>query len=66
MGDRKKVRVAVRPEDFCRDTNGVSFSLVTQTSYRSGRRSLNLEKVEIPATMVSPDYIKDKSGRETE
>lgn len=61
MGDRKKVRVAVRPEDFCRDTNGVEFSLVTQLP-TGPAQILNLEKEEIPATMVSPDYIKINPG----
>ncbi len=61
IGDRKKVKVAVRPEDFILDSNGGEFRVVTQLP-TGPAQILNLENGVNEATMVSPDYIKVKPG----
>lgn len=61
IGDRTKVKVAVRPEDFIPDSNGGEFRVVTQLP-TGPAQILNLENGSEEATMVSPDYIKVEPG----
>jgi len=60
-GDRKEVKVAVRPEDFILDQGGVDFKVITQLP-TGPAQILNLERDDSIATMVSPDYIRVKPG----
>ncbi len=61
IGDRKGVKVAVRPEDFILDKNGVDFKVITQLP-TGPAQILNLEKDGFSATMVSPDFIRVNPG----
>ncbi len=61
VGERHKVKVAVRPEDFVLDSNGGEFNVVTQLP-TGPSQILNLEKGSEDATMVSPDYIRVNPG----
>lgn len=60
-GERKEVKVAVRPEDYILDPNGSDFKVITQLP-TGPAQILNLEKDSISTTMVSPDYIKVNPG----
>lgn len=61
IGDRKEVKVAVRPEDYILDPNGSDFRVITQLP-TGPDQILNLEKDGLATTMVSPDYIKANPG----
>ena len=61
IGEREKVKVAVRPEDFIIDSSGGEFNVVTQLP-TGPAQILNLENGSVEATMVSPDYIKVNPG----
>ncbi len=61
IGERKKVKVAVRPEDFIIDSNGGEFRVITQLP-TGPAQILNLENGSEEATMVSSDYIKVNPG----
>ncbi|MDX9799924.1 MAG: ABC transporter ATP-binding protein [Spirochaetia bacterium] len=60
-GERKEVKVAVRPEDYILDPNGSDFRVVTQLP-TGPAQILNLERDDESATMVSPDYIRVNPG----